>query len=132
MGCARRVPGDPESDHATLRCVSSGPAGDQQAELPTQRTAKWLALLTLVPFLGVVLFGVAAALGLRAFAHNNSLDCGYGAAASCSHYSYVPAIVLGVVAIVVLMGGGALASYYAMRNVGLPLVAALRQRRAGR
>jgi len=108
--------------------TSGADGGD--ADVSARRTARRLTLLGLVPVLGVLLFGVAAVLGLRAFAHNNSLDCGGLGGSACSHYSYAPAIVLGVVAVVVLMGGGALASYYAMRNVGVPLLAALRQRKA--
>jgi hypothetical protein len=80
--------------------------------------------------LGVVLFAVAGALGLRAFSHNNSLSCGSPVvgAGACDHYSYALPVVVGVIGLLVLIGGGAFASYYAMRNVGLPLLTALRQR----
>lgn len=101
---------------------------------PMRRTAKWLTVLGLVPMLGVLLFGAAGVLGLRAFSHNNSLSCGFDsptiAGSGCSHYSYTPAVVLGITALVLVIGGGAFASYYAMRNVGVPLIAALRQRKA--
>lgn len=82
--------------------------------------------------LGVVLFAVAGLVGLRAFSHNNSMSCGFDSpalgAGGCSHYSYTLPVVVGVVGLLVLIGGGALASYYAMRNVGVPLFTALRQR----
>jgi hypothetical protein len=90
-------------------------------------------LLGMLPMLGVLLFAVAGALALRAFGHNNSLACDnvFGAATSCSHTSYALPITVGVVALLLVMGGGALASYYAARHVGLPLLAVLRQRRTG-
>ena len=93
-------------------------------------------LLGLLPMLGVLLFAVAAVLGLRAFSHNNSLSCSdlggsFTAAAGCSHYSYALPIGLGVVAVLLVMGGGAAASYYAARHVGLPLLATMRRRGTG-
>lgn len=91
-------------------------------------------MIGLVPVLGFLLFASAGVLGMRAFIHNQSLNCGFHsptiATAGCGHYSYVPPVVLGVVGLLLLMGGGALGSYFAMRNVGLPLVAALRRRAA--
>jgi hypothetical protein len=100
------------------------------ADLPTATTAKWLVLLSLLPMVGVLLFGVAGVLGIRAFAHNNDCDLGFSGPGpdACSHYSYALPIVVGVVALVIVIGGGAVANYYALRNVGLPLMASLRRR----
>jgi hypothetical protein len=42
---------------------------------------------------------------------------------------FLLSITLGIVGIVVLMGGAAFASYYMARRVGLPVLAALVQRR---
>ena len=96
-----------------------------------------LFLLGLMPVLGVLTFATAGALALQAFSHNNSLSCDAllrSAGATCSHYSYAAPIVVGVLGLLLVMGGGAFASYYAARRVGLPLVSALlsakRQRRA--
>lgn len=105
------------------------PGGDIASPSPT--TARRLALLGLVPVIGVLLFAAAGGLALRAFAHNNSLSCDgtfSAVAGACSHYSYALPVALGVVAVLLVMGGGAFASYYVMRNVGLPLLAALRRR----
>ena len=51
-------------------------SGDATVQQPTPGTARRLVLLGLIPMLGVLLFGIAGALGLRAFSHNNSLNCG--------------------------------------------------------
>lgn len=82
-------------------------------------------LLSLLPMLGLLLFAVAAGLGMRAFSHNNSFSCDV----SCSRYSYALPIIVGILGVVVMMGGGMFASYYTARKVGLPLLAALAQRR---
>lgn len=115
-----------------LHMTSGEVTEDQDAGLPTPRTAKLLVFLGIVPMLGVILFAFAGALGLRAFSHNNSLSCGFDSptvdAGACSHYSYALPVAVGVVAVLLVIGGGAFASYYAMRNVGLPLFAALRRR----
>jgi|SRR5947209_2871466 len=106
-------------------------SGDATVQQPTPATARRLVLLGLIPMLGVLLFGIAGALGLRAFSHNNSLNCGFGSlggGSACSHYSYALPVAVGVGGLLLLIGGGALASYYAMRNVGLPLFSALRNR----
>ena len=97
------------------------PAPSEQALARPLRRA---FLLMALPFLGLLMFAIAAGLGLRAFSHNNSLSCEL----SCSHYSYALPIGLGVLGVIVLMGGGMVASYYTARHIGLPLVASLRQR----
>ena len=94
-------------------------------------------VISLLPVIGVLLFAVAGALGLRAFAHNSSLACeGLFAspmATDCSHYSYWLPLSLGVSALLLVVGGGAFASYYAARHIGLPVLAAFqRGRRASR
>ena len=123
---------EPAKAGKLLRMTSGTAREDQGAELPTARTAKLLVLFGLVPMLGVILFAVAGALGLRAFSHNNSLSCGFDSPASgtgaCAHYSYALPVAVGVLALLLLIGGGAFASYYTMRSVGLPLFAALRRR----
>jgi hypothetical protein len=110
--------------------MTSGTDGSSDADLPTATTAKWLVLLGLIPMLGVLLFAVAGVLGIRAFAHNN--DCGFDlgvvGAGACTHYSYALPIIVGVLALLMVIGGGAVANYYALRNVGLPLMASLRRR----
>jgi ABC-type uncharacterized transport system permease subunit len=100
------------------------PADAQGVEERMARPLRRVFLLSLLPMLGLVLFAVGAGLALRAFGHNNSLSC----TLSCSHYSYALPIALGVLGIVVLMAGGAFASYYTARNVGLPLIASLMRR----
>lgn len=93
--------------------------------LPEVKVARRFGLLTLIPFAGLLMFGAGAALALRAFSHNNSLDC---QPLACTHYSYALPIALGIGGLVVLMGGGALLSYFTVRHVGVPIVAAIRNR----
>ena len=103
------------------------PESDDQAgfEERLSKPVRRVFLLSLLPMFGLLLFALAGGLALRAFSHNNSFSCTVG----CSHYSYALPIAVGVVGILLLMVGGAFASYYTARNVGLPLLAALRQRR---
>jgi hypothetical protein len=116
--------------------MTTGTDESNDTDLPNATTAKWLTLLGLIPMVGVLLFAVAGLLGIRAFSHNNSLTCGFDnptiGAGGCSHYSYALPIVVGVVAVLLVIGGGAVANYYAMRNVGLPLLSSLRRRNGAR
>jgi hypothetical protein len=68
-----------------------------------------LAMLSALPFVGFVLFAVGGVLAVVTFSHNGSpLECSGtfapGTDGACGHHSYVPAIVLLVIGIVVLMG----------------------------
>ncbi|MCA1711587.1 MAG: hypothetical protein LC789_08120 [Actinobacteria bacterium] len=106
--------------------------GQARSEIDPAKLRR-LFMISLLPFLGVMLFAAAGALGLRAFAHNNSLECGGGFASAagetCVQYSYAIPTALGLAALLLVMGGGLFASYYAARNVGLPLLGALQYRR---
>lgn len=90
-------------------------------------------VVSLLPGIGVLLFALGGALGLRAFAHNTSLTCdGRFAdpiATGCSHYSYWMPVSLGISGLLLVLGGGAFASYYATRHIGLPVLAAFQRRR---
>ena len=92
-----------------------------------------LLAISVLPFVGALLFAAAGALGLPAFAHNSAIDCvgGFSTAvsASCATYLYRSPVALGIVGVLLAGGGGAFASYYAARHVGLPAMAVFRQRR---
>lgn len=69
------------------------------------RTLRRVFLVSLLPAVGVLMLAGAGALALRAFSHNSSLACSgpFGASTTgCSHYSYAPAVVLGVAAVLLV------------------------------
>ena len=95
-----------------------------------------LYLLMALPFVGVLVFALGGLLTMRAFSHNNSLDCldpvtvgAFNDPTTCTHYSYVLPVVVGVLGVVLLLGGGLAASYYAARRIGVPAYLALRRGR---
>lgn len=111
-----------------------GPYGD--AGQVTPGVVRGLYLRVLLPILGMLLFAAGGALGLRAFAHNSSLSCAGPFASAggdgCTHYSYLLPIGLGIGGMLLVIGGGMYASYYAAQRVGLPVLAAWQQRGRGR
>ena len=111
-----------------------GPYGD--AGRVTPGVVRGLYLRFLLPMLGMLLFAAGGALGLRAFAHNSSLECAgpfsSSVAGACTQYSYLLPIGLGIGGLLLVIGGGMYASYYAAQHVGLPVLAAWQQRGRGR
>jgi hypothetical protein len=105
---------------------------DPNEEPITPRTVRRLFLLGALPFVGFVLFVLGAVLSFSAFSDNNSLNCsqfgGFGSVPGCHHHSYVLPILLIAGGIAVSLGGGMIASYYAARRMGLPLVNAVMRR----
>jgi hypothetical protein len=101
----------------------------------TRSTIRRLFLLSALPLAGFLLFAIGGVLLVVTGSHNGSpLECSGTFAPgtqppNCGNHSYVPAIVLLVAGIVVLIGGGMLASYYAASRIGLPLATALTRRR---
>ncbi|HEX3900254.1 MAG TPA: hypothetical protein VHW74_13885 [Mycobacteriales bacterium] len=107
-------------------------SGDPNQEAVTPGTVKRLFILSMLPFAGFVLVVVGGILWFKAASDNNSLSCNsfgsFGAPSGCTHHSYVAAIVLVVIGVVIAFGGGMYANYYAARQVGLPLLGAFLNR----
>jgi hypothetical protein len=116
------------------------PTGEEQAqagEVPSSeaaqvaRTARRFSLLTALPVVGLLLFVIGGVLMLRAFSHNHSLACNDNSAIApvpnCSHDSYALPITLGAIGVVIMLSGIVLSNYLLARDVGSPLLLALRR-----